>query len=70
MSYISTQNCSAPTKRPSVITKLKMWHALGQQRRALRKLSPAQRRDIGISHAQAQTEADKPVWDVPNSWTQ
>ncbi|WP_458791259.1 DUF1127 domain-containing protein [Yoonia sp. MH D7] len=70
MSYISTERCSAPTNRRSLLSTLKIWYALGQQRHALRKLSPALRNDIGISRAQAQFEANKPVWDVPDSWTE
>ncbi|MBT2129635.1 DUF1127 domain-containing protein [Planktotalea lamellibrachiae] len=39
-----------------------------RERKALSALSDAQLDDIGLSHAQAQQEATKPIWDVPSHW--
>ncbi len=42
--------------------------ALWQQRRALAALDAAALHDIGITRAQAQGEAERPIWDVPANW--
>lgn len=42
--------------------------ALRRSRRALTTLSDAQLCDAGISPADAQAEAARPVWDAPASW--
>ncbi|MFQ1701614.1 DUF1127 domain-containing protein [Loktanella agnita] len=38
------------------------------QRRSLREMEDHLLRDIGISYAEAQKEAQKPLWDVPDTW--
>ena len=42
--------------------------ALRRSRRALAALTEEQLRDAGISHAEAEKEAARPVWDAPASW--
>ena len=42
--------------------------ALASQRRALRTLDDAALRDMGISAKEAQTEATRPIWDLPQNW--
>ena len=42
----------------------KTWH----QRRALARLDAAALRDIGITAAQRDLEAKRPIWDVPAHW--
>ncbi len=39
-----------------------------RQRAALTRLSDEQLADIGITRYQAEVEASKPVWDVPETW--
>ena len=39
-----------------------------QQRRVLARLDDARLYDIGLSRADAQREAKRPLWDVPNGW--
>ncbi len=39
-----------------------------KERKALAELTNAQLEDIGVTPAQAQREAQKPVWDVPSHW--
>lgn len=42
--------------------------ALWRSRRALTALSDEQLSDVGIGHADAQAEAERPIWDAPASW--
>lgn len=39
-----------------------------RSRRALARLSPTQLDDIGLTKAQAETEAKRPFWDAPQHW--
>ncbi|MCW1956018.1 MAG: DUF1127 domain-containing protein [Roseobacter sp.] len=57
---------SAASKGP-LRRLVEMWD-LAQSRRALAQLTAAQRRDVGLTRAQAETEAKRPVWDVPQNW--
>lgn len=41
---------------------------LYRQRRALAKMDNAQLVDLGLSRAEAQAEAARPLWDAPNHW--
>ncbi|GFE65621.1 DUF1127 domain-containing protein [Litoreibacter roseus] len=41
---------------------------LYRQRRALLQLDETQLKDIGITAAEAETEANRPVWDAPSYW--
>ncbi len=43
---------------------------LARERRALAGLEPHLLTDIGLSHAEAQREARRPVWDAPAHWRQ
>lgn len=42
--------------------------ALRRSRRALAALDAAALRDVGISPADAQAEAARPIWDAPAAW--
>lgn len=42
--------------------------ALMRQRKSLAELDPHLLNDIGITEAEAHTEARRPVWDVPQHW--
>ncbi len=41
---------------------------LARSRRALGQLDAQALRDIGLSPAAAQAEAQRPIWDVPANW--
>ncbi len=41
---------------------------LYRQRRALAKMDAAQLVDLGLTRAEAQAEAQRPIWDAPNHW--
>lgn len=42
--------------------------AVGKQRRDLARLDDRALEDIGVSRAQAESEAARPAWDVPHHW--
>lgn len=42
----------------------KLWLHRAQTRRQLAELNDAQLRDIGVGHAEAQNEIDKPFWSA------
>ncbi|WP_249979273.1 DUF1127 domain-containing protein [Vreelandella olivaria] len=46
--------------------KLKRWRQLRRERHALRYLSDATLKDIGLSREQVQSEASKPFWNDKN----
>ncbi len=43
--------------------KIRMWREISRQRSELRRLSEFLSKDIGISRAEAEREADRPFWD-------
>lgn len=42
--------------------------ALYRQRAALRRLDSRALEDIGITRAEADEEASRPIWDAPQHW--
>jgi uncharacterized protein YjiS (DUF1127 family) len=54
--------------RTSVLKTLKAVYDTWQQRQALKSLDAAALEDIGVSARAAQSEASKPIWDVPQTW--
>lgn len=46
-----------------VLRLLEQMFALRKQRQALAKLDDIQLRDMGLTYAQAQAEAARPMWD-------
>ena len=69
---ISGQRCapSTPTRRQmGVLARIGRIAALYRQRRTLAALPPAALRDIGITRAEAEAEARRPVWDAPAHWS-
>lgn len=63
---------STPARRPALLSRLATFlartAALGRQRRRLAGLGPRDLRDIGVTAAQARTEAARPAWDAPAHW--
>ena len=43
-------------------------NALHRQHQALLRLDDAMLRDIGLTRSEAETEANRPVWDAPAHW--
>lgn len=54
--------------RLAIVTLIGMALAARKQRNILKTLEEDALYDIGLSRAEAQAEADKPIWDVPASW--
>lgn len=44
---------------------LRLWISLARERRALRRLTDAELRDLGRTRAEAEAEARRPFWDAP-----
>ncbi|MFK7876608.1 MAG: DUF1127 domain-containing protein [Paracoccaceae bacterium] len=42
--------------------------AVRRQRAALKRLEDSELVDLGISRTDADAEANRPFWDVPNTW--
>ena len=42
--------------------------AVRRQRAALQRLDDAALKDLGLTRNQADTEAKRPIWDVPETW--
>ncbi len=62
---------SATLARPSLLPLLDRFLAqvaLRRSRRRLTTLDDHILRDIGLTRAQAQAEADRPIWDAPAHW--
>lgn len=61
---------SAPRQRATTGRKLHLAGLidLWRSRQALSRLDPNALEDIGLSRRDAQTEAARPVWDVPANW--
>ncbi|AHL75070.1 hypothetical protein CH92_08125 [Stutzerimonas stutzeri] len=45
--------------------RVSRWHALYRQRQQLAALSDDMLKDIGLSRADIETEANRPFWDEP-----
>lgn len=63
---------AACSRRPPLLSRLALIltraTALVRQRRSLGRLDAHELRDIGVTAAQARTEAARPVWDAPAHW--
>ena len=44
-------------------TTVQRWREISRERNELRRLSESLAKDIGISRAEAEREADRPFWD-------
>jgi uncharacterized protein YjiS (DUF1127 family) len=57
---------------PSVLRRflrlIGLARVIRQHRQSLGRLDPHLLRDIGITAEQAETEARRPIWDVPAHW--
>jgi len=47
----------------SILIKLHRWQELSRSRRDLRQLNDRLLKDIGLSQAEAEREANRPFWD-------
>jgi len=63
-------NHLARTATAPVLRKIALLLAVRSERKALSKLSPEQRSDVGISVNAANAETARQFWDVPAHWLQ
>jgi uncharacterized protein YjiS (DUF1127 family) len=68
MTYITATHCSSAS-RLSLVARISQSYDIWRQRQQLRRLDDAALKDIGISRAQAHFEANRPIWDAPETWT-
>jgi uncharacterized protein YjiS (DUF1127 family) len=64
------RSLSIPTSsnRPGVLARLSRMIAIYRQRRRLMVLDDRMLDDMGIDRKTANTEAARPIWDVPQNW--
>ncbi len=63
VSHVQTRGTLA-----DLIARLQLGLAARAQRKQLATLDNAQLADLGLTRAQAETEAARPLWDVPANW--
>jgi uncharacterized protein YjiS (DUF1127 family) len=69
MPSASTTRSLAPSRRPrGVLSALLAYGSLARSRRALARLDDRLLRDIGLTRADAEAEAERPRWDAPPHW--
>ncbi len=71
MSSCSTNTPFKETNLPprlAIVSFIGLAIAARRQRRALRNLDESVLRDLGLSRKDAETEANRPLWDVPANW--
>lgn len=56
------------TVKGSFLASVRYTLDLWRQRRALARLDDAMLADIGITRAEAQLEAERPLWNAPSTW--
>lgn len=71
---IARTNSTSParfgrTQRPtSLVDRVLLLLTIHRERHALKTLDAHMLDDIGITRNQAETEAERPVWDAPSRW--
>lgn len=55
-------------RRTGLLARLARAYGIWRQRQALRRLDDLRLRDLGISRAEAEAEARRPIWDAPETW--
>lgn len=63
-----TRRRKSPDDRLSLLDRVKRAGATYRQRQALRRLDDNALADIGLSRSDAQREANRPLWDAPETW--
>ncbi len=63
-----TAACPTITPHVSVFATVLRFHDVWRQRQALKSLDAAALSDIGVTRLQAKAEADRTIWDAPESW--
>ncbi len=66
--YNALSNRNLRAGKYSFLDLLRRVRATQHQRQQLHDLDSAALLDIGLSRAQADAEASRPIWDVPVNW--
>ncbi len=53
---------------PRLLLRLLAWRHEARQKARLRLLDDRLLQDIGVTRAEAEAEADRPLWDSPAHW--
>jgi uncharacterized protein YjiS (DUF1127 family) len=61
-------HCTPISTRLSVFDKLLRVHTVWRQRQTLKSMDATTLSDIGVTRAEANAEAIRPIWDAPNNW--
>lgn len=67
MTYV-TAHASRAARPAQKRTGLKALLSLWRSRQHLKSLDDRALADIGLSRAEADSEASRPIWDVPHTW--
>jgi uncharacterized protein YjiS (DUF1127 family) len=68
MIFSKTYSATCCSRRQSLGTRILSLLALHRQRRSLGKLDARLLADVGLSQTEANTEMERPLWDVPPNW--
>nr|WP_319250103.1 DUF1127 domain-containing protein [uncultured Celeribacter sp.] len=68
MTSLSLFRPRSARRAPSFFQRLFGLREIARQRRALANLSDEQLKDIGLSRADVEREAERPFWDAPQHW--
>ena len=60
-----SSNATVPLR---LLRQIGHWAALARSRQALARLDAHLLRDIGLTRHEAETEANRALWDVPSHW--
>ncbi len=68
MTLFTDTRISCRPVRTGLLSRITHVLAVRRQRKALRKLDARALEDIGLSRAEAEAEAARPLWDAPETW--
>ena len=60
--------CPPHTEKLSLFSRLRLYMAVRRQRDHLAALDDRALKDIGLTRAEAETEADRGFWSAPDHW--
>ena len=66
LTYVS-QPATAWTAWVKRVRKVSVWMDVWTERRHLERLDQRMLADIGLTDVQARTEAERPIWDLPQN---
>lgn len=68
LSRAFSSHAQHPAKRAGLMTRIVRAQELNAQRRALSRLDPHLRRDVGLSDREVEDELMRSMWDAPENW--